>query len=689
MIVIRKKICILAGLCCILGTLFMPGISVAQYENSWMSVGSLHNWFSEIGCEVEQGWVLSQQFGWRWPAIYDYQDSQAAKGFWMGCRDFTDETGNFYPYKVVHVGPRTSGAYEFFPITFEMVSRFDAPLIYVDGAVSFRDYVEVDRIDPALKADRMLLNVTNSSIGITMTRKIMQFSHPYHDNYIIIEYNFKNTGNTDADETIELPSQVLQDVYFFPQYRWSSSRETRYVIGNGTGWGMQTMLDTRGDGVRVDPPNENFRAQYSWHGNFPPFTSYDNIGGPIWNPGTSAGYVGAADSVGRLGAAQFIGVVTMHADKSAQDDSDDPSQPSTTGYMGSDISITMTNDQFDKAAMEEEYGWMSRGHMSPRHAWVVEPDGDFAKPMSKADPALGTPGGFSAINGYGPYTLNPGEEVTIILAEAAAGLSRERCIEVGRNYKNGVIDARTKNEAVLSGKDSLFQTFRRAIANYESGYELAQPALPPTIFYVDGGGDRIALSWDAPADGALSGFEIYRARGRYDSTYTMIASMGPEARSYNDTDVERGPGYYYYIVTLTETESGNTALNIPAHTLKSGRYYTQTFDPANLKRPAGEDIDDIRVVPNPYNISADQNSMLFPGERDKIAFFNIPGNCDIKIYTEIGELVTSIKHRDGTGDEYWNCTTDSKQIVVSGVYLAVVTDTDTGSSKIVKFVIIR
>ena len=58
--------------------------SYAQYENVWMNVGSLHNWYSEIGCEVEHGWVASQQYGLRWPAIYEYQDSQAAKGFWMG-----------------------------------------------------------------------------------------------------------------------------------------------------------------------------------------------------------------------------------------------------------------------------------------------------------------------------------------------------------------------------------------------------------------------------------------------------------------------------------------------------------------------------------------------------------------------------------------------------------------------------
>ncbi|UCE04729.1 MAG: hypothetical protein JSW07_14020, partial [bacterium] len=571
-------------------------------------------------------------------------------------------------------------------------------------------FVEIDRVDPTMKPDRMLISVTNSVLGITMTRKIMQFSHPYHDNYIIVDFTFENTGNVDDDEAIELPDQTLKDVYFFTQYRWSVCRQTRYVIANQTGWGMQTMLDARGDGVKLDPPDEQFRAQFAWHGNFPGFTTYDNIGAPIWDPSNSAGYCEAADTLGRLGAAQFVGVITLHADHSPSDPSDDVSQPSTTCYMGSDINITqkVETSQFDLGMMTEQYQWMSSGHMAPRHADKVYPDGDYAKPKaeSNVNPALGTPGGYTACDGYGPYTLGPGESVRIIIAEAAAGLSREKCIEIGRQYKNGTIDARAKNEWVLTGRDSLFQTFRRAIANFNSDYELADPLLPPSSFYVDGQGDRIALSWDADISG-LTGFEIYRAKGRLDSTYQLIAELNASERSFFDTDLERGPSYYYYLSAIGEPIPADAVLNIPAAKMRSGRFYTQTYDPTNLKRPSVEKgdtarvyfrsgqftehvyTDAIRIVPNPYNISADANNMLFPGERDKLAFFNIPGDCDIQIYTELGELITTLEHRDGTGDEYWNCTTDSKQIVVSGVYIAVIKDRKTGKTEIEKFIIIR
>ncbi|MEO8230639.1 MAG: hypothetical protein ABI638_00005, partial [Ignavibacteriota bacterium] len=68
---------------------------------------------------------------------------------------------------------------------------------------------------------------------------------------------------------------------------------------------------------------------------------------------------------------------------------------------------------------------------------------------------------------------------------------------------------------------------------------------------------------------------------------------------------------------------------------------------------------------------------------------NIPGRCDIDIYTELGELIKTIEHTDGSGDQAWDSLTSSGQIVVSGIYIAVIDNKDTGEKKIVKFVIIR
>ncbi|MCB0281698.1 MAG: hypothetical protein H6627_03585 [Calditrichae bacterium] len=686
----------------ILGLLVtLPLIANAQFTNRWMAVGSLHNWFSEIGNEIEVGRTPSspQQDGLQWPAIYSYQDNQAAKGFWIGTTNFTDATGT-YPKRVVHIGPRVNGQNEFFPVDFKMTSKFDPPVVFVDGVPSFDKQVVNDFVDPDLKADRMIYNKVNSLLGITMERKIMQWSDQFHDNYMIYEYTFVNTGNTDSDAEIEHP-ETLTDVMFFWQYRYAFTFEIGYLIQNSSRWGINTMNDARGDGAENpelygDPENERFRAQFAWHGyhsdkNVP----YDNIGAPIFYP-DAEGYIAKDDTVGRLGAPQFGGIVTMHADASASDHSDDLSQPSTTGWYGSDEPNTSNNDPFNNAKMSSEYDWMTRGNQSPRHARRVVPDGDYAGQSIMANVAPGQPGGFSFGNGYGPYTMGPGDTVKIIMAEAVSGLSRNSCIEIGKQYKRGEISDYEKNTWVMTGKDSLFQTFRRAIANYESGYNLANSPKPTKVFNINGGGDRISLSWDLYDEEGVSGFRIYRSVGRHDKPEELIAELPATARKYDDLSPIRGIAYYYYIQVVGEDQAAVPDLNIPATASLSSRYYTQSYDPTFLKRPPGDSEtfatkdSKLRVVPNPYIISSDQNRLRFGTENaDRLAFFNIPGQCTIDIYTERGEKITTIDHSDGSGDEYWNSVTSSNQLVVSGVYIAVVTDKQSGKKEIVKFVVIR
>ena len=394
------------------------------------------------------------------------------------------------------------------------------------------------------------------------------------------------------------------------------------------------------------------------------------------------------------------------------------------------------------------------------------------------------------------------------MAEAVSGISRELATTAGIQYKRGQISTLQKNTIVFQGRDSLFQSFRRAIANYQSGYNIPQPPLPPKLFNVDGLGDRISLSWetfDNPGSN-LEGFEIYRAVGKYDSTYYLIYSAGASERSFNDVNAIRGLNYFYYIVSVGSSSS-NTGVGLtPLGKLRSSRYYTQTYNPAVLKRPAGdspfaaklkgnkaapfliqagvndklkinidgkgpveitfpadsaaldtikiedivakinldlnmnaaydngygylwfnslttgsdskieildiannaysalglspgiskggkpttqEALDNIRVVPNPYNISAAKELGYGDLAQNRLYFFNIPGRCNIKIYSELGELIDTIEHTDGSGDQAWDSLTSSGQIVVSGIYIAVIEDLTSGLNKIVKFVIIR
>jgi hypothetical protein len=445
------------------------------------------------------------------------------------------------------------------------------------------------------------------------------------------------------------------------------------------------------------------RAQYVWHGKLPAFNQYDNVGAPIWVP-----YYDKTDTTGRIGAPQFVGHVTLHADKSATDSTDDLSQPSTTSFVGSDEPNTSGNDQFNSSRMANEYTtWMSIGHTSPatqqspggyqypRHSWNVEKEGKFDTPTG--DPALSTPGGFSNADGFGPYTLAPGQKIHIVIAEGAAGLSRDACIRIGRDYKANyaaapAANSKIKNDSVFTGKDSLFQTFRRAIANYASGYNVPAAPTPPSSFSVTSG-EPINLTWDFanPSDPNLKGFRVYRSTGRFDGNYVPIATLDPSARGFDDGTAQRGVAYFYYVVTIGDPALNSGSALTPKDTLFSNRVYTQTFTPAYLqpKRPAGTQLSDIRIVPNPYVISSDASKLRFPNEPDKIAFYNIPARCKISIYTELGELINEIMHTSGSGDEYWSSITSSRQVVVSGIYIVVFEDLDTGQRTIQKLSVIR
>ncbi|MEQ9308376.1 MAG: hypothetical protein RLN90_02915 [Balneolaceae bacterium] len=702
----------------------------AQIEYRWLSAGSFHNFYSSIGSEIEEGFINEQQGGWQWPAIYRGQDAQAMKALWLGAVNFTDDQQT-WDFRVVHAGPRVTGLGEFYPVSMETINKFDPPEVTVDGLVSFSKDVANDAVDPSMKADRKIVAVTNTLLGITVQRTAMQFSQQYHDNYHIIEYIFTNTGNVDDDPEIEFPNRTVEGFVPYFLNRMAPVKASRHTIGNGTGWGLNTMNDRRGDGLRPEE-TEDFRAQFAWHGYFPPFAgqNYDNIGAPIYEPAAatiSGGYLSESDTTGRLEAYHFVGTVTLHADASASDNTDDPNQPFTMSEEHNDDPLYANNSAFNANKMAAEYNMITKGRVSPRHAYIVEPSGynGFIRPPASQDPSLGDGGGYAYNYGYGPYTLAPGESVRIVIAEASAGISRDIATGIGKQFKeivlaggdeyqditydvNGESLSMTKNEWVFTSRDSLFQTFERAIANFESDYSIPEAPLPPSFFSVTSAGDGINLEWQFDGnEGDIQGFRVYRAAGRVDSTYRLVAEVPTSERFFSDGEAGRienpnlyqldlpirGRDYYYYIVSVGNQNSDGTGLTPTGSNLISNRYYSQSYDPARLLRAAGEAMEEIRVVPNPYNPNIDQNLLLDQEGRDRIAFYEIPGVCTIQIYTEIGELIKTIEHDNGSGDEFWDLRTDYRQRVVSGIYIARIinkdpNDDDFGRVAIRKIVII-
>ena len=677
----------------------------AQYSIKWLNVGSFQSSYSEgLVNREEEPWGNAPLM---WPSMDYHAGNSRAQAFWMGATNFTDENGTTFPHKIAHIGPRSGGDVQFFAVEQSITSKFD-PEITVDGAKSFEKYVFVNTMDPNMKPDRIMTVSNNSRIGITTVATMNAFSQEYHDDYHIIEYSFTNTGNVDGDEDIEL-SADLEGVIFFFIHRYMVHDASSWIRGGGAPWGKFTMNDAVGDGH--EDYDVDFRAQYAWAGLNPDNTSFSSIGGPMMFPHwASAGW----DTTGRLAAGQMVGRVTIQS-PDTYGSGDTGSQPSTMGVMGSD-DPNLTTDEYNTTLMQIQYDtYMASGRLYPHHADDIEPSGSFDTPTNAPNIFKGVydEGGWSVIEGHGPYNIPVGGTVDIVVADGVNGLSMKAKYDIGKLYKatgatpdesamleyNGT--SMTKNQWALTAKDSLFKTFERALANHAAGYSIPQPPYPPESFAVTSGTDKITLSWVASSSGpSRTGWHVYRAKGTYNFPYVgealadhgglgheLIAELSGSATSYEDATAARGESYYYFIQAVGDAADNNGGALTPAGALKSNQHWTQTYLPASLKRAPGANLEAVRVVPNPYHVGATTDVRF--SDRDKLAFLDVPGSCTIKIYTQLGELVETITHTDGSGDEYWDQTTSSRQVVASGLYIAHITDDATGDTAERKFVIIR
>jgi len=84
-------------------------------------------------------------------------------------------------------------------------------------------------------------------------------------------------------------------------------------------------------------------------------------------------------------------------------------------------------------------------------------------------------------------------------------------------------------------------------------------------------------------------------------------------------------------------------------------------------------LDSIKVVPNPYKASSRFNET--PNSR-RIRFTHLPTNCNISIYTVVGEHVTTFEHSEQfDGNAWWNLRTGNNQDgpeVAPGLYIYVI-----------------
>ena len=554
--------------------LVIPNIDIIfteEYTAQWLDISAYHHAYSESGA---RHWVAETPTGKEYPAILRHSTHNLANGFWIGIKDWTDHQGEHYPYYVARLGPSQQGAFYTYPIQNRLIGRYEDTLVEVNGEASFDKEAILDEIDPALPADRMVHNVNNMVMGITVDRKIYAYTNEFHDNYHLKEITYCNTGNIDDDEEIELPDQTLHDVIFYSINRWTGSEQSAYATDNAQRWGRYTVHDVVGDGYEEYPVD--FTAQYAWAGWTIEGLSngYSDQGGPLFSDELEV--VAPGDSIGRLAGATMMGQSVIHADRTATDSSYDPGQPAYMSWIDNDSQIyhgreprkyspsrPATHEQLYELGIVSPPNFVGQPMCTdcrrtyPHMADTNQPNGmfwDYSANEIKLTGRLA--GGFSATTGYGPYEMGPGECINIVESEGIAGLSFDAATRIGRAFKRGGNDrntlvieydangdgqidttpfdydnvfvgteTQTKDQWFMSARDSLFQTFYRARNLYEASqgmtvYPVAEPPRPPTSFSLWGRPRHIDLEWTPPSDGpAINHWELYRTEHWEDNLY--------------------------------------------------------------------------------------------------------------------------------------------------------------------------
>jgi hypothetical protein len=292
-------------------------------------------------------------------------------------------------------------------------------------------------------------------------------------------------------------------------------------------------------------------------------------------------------------------------------------------------------------------------------------------------------------------------------------------------------------------------------------YVLPTPPTPPRIKAIPAE-NKVTLYWDRSAEESVDfisgkkdfeGYRLYRTQLGEDlpgrdllSSFTRLAEFDsingvgydtgfdfirlPEPETFGETALNPVTGapetifYHYkfvnenllngwqYAYAVTAFDRGDPEIRLQS--LESSRLanVVRVFPgtpsrEAQMAANGGNEIK-VGVYPNPYRVSAAWDGNL---ERDrKLYFFNLPANCEVRVYSLGGDLVDKFEHRGATyagegiqwnekfargervfagGEHAWDLVTRDDQALASGLYYYTIEDFDSGKIQRGKFLVIK
>ena len=277
-------------------------------------------------------------------------------------------------------------------------------------------------------------------------------------------------------------------------------------------------------------------------------------------------------------------------------------------------------------------------------------------------------------------------------------------------------------------------------------YILPAPPTPPKVKVIPEN-QAVTIFWDKRAEDSVDpisarkdfeGYKIYRTNPGFDLTESQdinssLVEVAEFDLPYNDIGFNTGfsfvelsepvkftgddTEYWYkfevenqlngwqYIYSVTAFDQGDEENNLES---------LESSPLTNLQKiipgtpPTDEKDVDIGVYPNPYYGNA-----YWDGKSErlrKIYFYNLPEECEIRIYTLSGDIVKQIYHdqlsngadlrwfetfsSDGKqkmsgGEHAWDLITDNDQAIATGLYLYTVKNLKNNDIKKGKFLVIK
>jgi len=251
--------------------------------------------------------------------------------------------------------------------------------------------------------------------------------------------------------------------------------------------------------------------------------------------------------------------------------------------------------------------------------------------------------------------------------------------------------------AVMVGDDEndLLAIVDKIWEYYENDFAIA--VVPAPELSASAGDRQVTLSWSNQLDidyqnpvlnppaNDLEGYKIYRTTDPTLSSWDELATipmrykgepkLTQQAYEFKDTSVLNGFTYIYNLSVYRTSPAGKVEES--ARLTDLGNIDNQpnavAVEPQTEPVTTADDLERIKVVPNPYIVSAvwDEarlGNTPFGEPIRNLAFTHLPSPCTIKIFTVDGDLVQTIEHTNSTGREEWNLLTSENRPIVSGIY---------------------